>query len=92
MYKAIEIVRNLVKTKNFTTTDVNFVINTKFTPFLLIFFSILLTTKDVLRTSIDCFTDMSGNKLKSMMDNYCWSVGTYICKDEMNSELILRIQ
>lgn len=83
MFKAIEPIINLVKeVKHFTTSDCYFMLNTKTTSILLLFFSVLLTTMDVLRTSIDCYVDMTGNARKAIMDNYCWSVGTYICKNQ----------
>ena len=86
MYKSIEPIMNLVKVKHFTTSDIYFALNTKFTPILLLCFSCLLTTMDVLRTSIDCYTDWTGNGRKAIMDNFCWSVGTYICTNKSNSE------
>lgn len=82
MYNAITPFKNLVKVKHFTTSDMYFTLNTKFTPILLLFFSVLLTTRDVLRTSIDCYTDMAGNGRQAIMDNFCWSVGTYTCKNQ----------
>lgn len=83
MYKSIEpIVKNLVKVKHFTISDMYFTLNTEFTPALLVLFSVLLTAMDVLRTSIDCYTDMTGSGRKAIMDNFCWSVGTYICKNQ----------
>lgn len=82
MYKAIEPILNLVKVNHFTTSDFYFVLNTKFTSILLLLFSVLLTTMDVLRTSIDCYTDMTGNGRKVMMDNFCWSTGTFICRNQ----------
>lgn len=82
MYKSFEPILNLVKIARFTTADFNFTLNTKFTPVLLLFFTMLLTTMDVLRTSIDCYTDMTGNGRKAIMDNFCWSVGTYTCKNQ----------
>lgn len=80
MFKIVEPVGNLFKVKHFTTSDTIFKVNTKFTPALLVLFSILLTTMDLLRASIDCYTDTE-SKRKAIMDNYCWSIGTYICKD-----------
>lgn len=83
MFKAIEPIINFVKVKHFTTSDIYFALNTKLTPILLMFFAVLLTTMDILRTSIDCYTDMSGgNGRKAIMDNFCWSVGTYTCKNQ----------
>lgn len=80
MFKSIEpIVTNLVKVKHFTISDIYFTLNTKFTPALLMLFSVLLTAMDVLRTPIDCYTDMTGSSRKAIMDNFCWSVGrTYV--------------
>lgn len=86
MYKAIEPIKNLVKVKHFTTSDAYFVLNTKLTPILLLLFSVLLSTMDVLRTSIDCYTDTNGNGRKAIMDNFCWSVGTYTCKNQTTSK------
>lgn len=82
MYKVIEPFKNLVKVDYFTISDNYFVLNTKFTPILLLFFSALLTAMDVLRTPIDCYTDMNGNGRKLIMDNFCWSVGTHICRNQ----------
>lgn len=81
MYKVIQPIKDLVKVKYFTTSDIYFVINTKFTPILLLFFSVLLTAMDVLRTSIDCYTDNTDGR-KAIMDNFCWSSGTFTCKDQ----------
>lgn len=81
MYKSIESILNLVKVEQITTSDFYFKLITKFTPVLLLFFTMLLTTMDFLRTSIDCYTDMSANGRKAIMDNFCWSVGTYTCKN-----------
>lgn len=85
MYKVIEPIKSLVKVKHFTTSDIYFVINTKFTPILLLLFSVLLTAMDVLRTPIDCYMDHKENDRKAIMDNYCWSTGTYICKNQNQS-------
>lgn len=82
----METVKNLVNDKYFTTSDISFTINTEFTPILLCVFSFILTTMDVLRTSIDCYTDTSGNSRKAIMDNFCWSVGTYTCKNQTSSK------
>lgn len=86
MFKAIEPIINLVKVEHFTTSDFYFTLNAKFTPILLLFCTVLLTTMDVLRTSIDCYTDMTGNGRKAIMDNFCWSVGTYTCKNQTSSK------
>lgn len=88
MYRIFEPIKNLVNVKHFTTSDIFFSLNTEFTPILLLFCSALLTTMDVLRTSIDCYTDMTGNGRKAIMDNFCWSVGTYTCKNQTNSKQI----
>lgn len=85
MLKVFEPIKSFVKVKHFTTSDIFFAINTKLTPALLLSFAIILTTMDVLRTSIDCYTDNTDGR-KAIMDNYCWSVGTYICKDRANGE------
>lgn len=85
MYKSIVSILNQVKLERFTTADFYFVLNTKFTPVMLLFFGILSTTMDVLRTSIDCYTDMSGNGRKAIMDNFCLSVGTYTCKNQTSN-------
>lgn len=82
MYKVIEPIKDLVKVKHFTKSDIYFEINTKFTPILLLFFSVLLTAMDVLRAPIDCYTDHTDGNRKPIMDNYCWSIGTYICKNQ----------
>lgn len=82
MYKVIEPIKDLVKVKYFTTSDIYFVLNTKFTPILLLFFSVLLTAMDVLRASIDCYTDNNDNGRKAIMDNFCWSIGTFTCKNQ----------
>lgn len=82
MYKSIEPILNLVKINHFSTSDIFFDLNTKITSILLLHSSVLLTMMDVLRTSIDCYTDMSGNVRKLIMDNFCWSTGTYICKNQ----------
>lgn len=82
----MEPIINMVKVKHFTTSDIYFGLITKFTPILLVFFSILHTSMDVLRTPIDCFTDMTGNGRKAIMDNFCWSVGTYTCKNQTSSK------
>lgn len=87
MYKPIELALNLMKIERFDKekiSDFSFVFNTKFTPNLLMIFAILLSTMDVLRTSIDCYTDMSANGRKAIMDNFCWSMGTYTCKNQTN--------
>lgn len=86
MYKVIEPIKSLVKVKHFTTSDIYFAINTKFTPILLLLFSVLLTAMDVLRTSIDCYTDTNDKDRKAIMDNYCWSIGTYTCKNQTSGE------
>lgn len=84
MYKSIETILNLVKIEGFTTSDFYFKLITKFTPVIFLVFSLLVTSMDVLRTSIDCYTDMSANNRKTLMDNFCWSVGTYTCKNQTN--------
>lgn len=88
MYKIIEKIISSVGVQLFTTSDNTFVLTTKITPILLLIISVLLTTKDVLHTSIDCYTDMHGNARKAIMDNFCWSVGTYTCKNQTDSKLI----
>lgn len=80
MLKIVEPITKLLNVKNFTTSDNIFFLNTKFTTALLVLFSVLLTAMDLLRASIDCYTDTE-SKRKTIMDNYCWSMGTYICKD-----------
>ncbi|XP_055308741.1 innexin inx4-like isoform X2 [Sitodiplosis mosellana] len=85
MYKSFVSILNLVKVESLTTSDFFFIINTKFTPILLLFFATLLTTMDILRTSIDCYPDSSGNGRKAIMDNFCWSFGTYTCKNQTNN-------
>lgn len=81
MYKIIEPVIKMVKINHFTTSDFFFIFNCKFSCVMFIFFGILLTTMDLLRTSIDCYVDMAANGRKSIMDNFCWSVGTYTCEN-----------
>lgn len=83
MYKAVEPIKKLISVKHFTTSDIYFLINTKLTPALLVLFSVLLSALDLLRTSIDCLSD---DGKKAIMDNYCWSMGTYICKDHRIGE------
>lgn len=85
MYKSFASILNLVKVERLTISDFYFILNTKFTPVLLLFFAMLSTTMDLLRTSIDCYTDMSGNGRKAIMDNFCWSVGTYTCKNQTSN-------
>lgn len=80
MFKVVEPISKLFNVKHFTTSDTIFLVNTKLTTALLVLFSMLLTAMDLLRASIDCYTD-SESKRKAIMDNYCWSIGTYICKD-----------
>lgn len=82
MFNVVQPLSKLLAVKHFTTSDLCFVLNTKLTATILVLFSVLLSALDLFRTSIDCFVDSkdSGNR-KSMMDNYCWSVGTYTCKD-----------
>lgn len=82
MYKVFESILNLMTVKHFTVSDIYFELNTKFTSILLLIFSVLLSTRDVLRTSIDCYTDTNANGRKAIMDNFCWSVGTYTCKNQ----------
>lgn len=81
MYKVFQPIINLVKTKYFTISDTFFILNTEVTPILLLMFSILLTSVDCLRASIDCYTDVSSNNRKAIMDNYCFSTGTFVCKN-----------
>ncbi|XP_031626571.1 innexin inx5-like [Contarinia nasturtii] len=80
MYKLVEPLGKLFSVKHFTTSDTIFLINTKFTTALLILFSILLTALDLMRVPIDCYTD-GPEARKKMMDNFCWSIGTYTCND-----------
>lgn len=81
MYKVFQPIIDLVKIKHFTISDLFFSLNTKFIPIVLLLFSALLTTSDILRTSIDCYVDMTGNGRKAIMDNFCYAVGTYMCKN-----------
>lgn len=87
MYKAVEPIKQLIKVKRFTTSDAYFMINTKLTPIMLLFFSVLLSALELLRASIDCYTDNTTPR-KAMMDNYCWSIGTYICKDNKSGKIV----
>lgn len=86
MYKVVEPIKKLISVKHFTTSDIYFLINTKLTPALLILFSVLLSALDLLRTAIDCYTDSNDSGRKSMMDNYCWSIGTYICRGDKSGK------
>lgn len=82
MYKIFQSIINLVKTEYFHISDTFFVLNTEVTPILLLIFSVLLTSVDCLRVSIDCYTDVSSNNRKAIMDNYCYSIGIFICKNQ----------
>lgn len=82
MYKVIEAIVNLVEVKHFTISDIYFTLNTEFTTALLLLFSVLSIAMNLLHTSIDCYSDMTGNVTKAIMDNFCWSIGTYICKNQ----------
>lgn len=86
MFNVVQPLSKLLAVKHFTTSDACFVLNTKFTAAILILFSVLLSAIDLFRTSIDCFIDHNSGPRKSMMDNYCWSVGTYTCKDPRNGK------
>lgn len=86
MFKTIKPIMSMVKVKYFTTSDIYFSLNTKFTPVLLLCFSLLLTSMELLRISIDCYTDMTGNGRKAIMDNFCWTAGTYTCKNQTISK------
>lgn len=85
MYSVVQPISKLLNVKHFVTSDIYFLINTKLTVVLLILFSVLLSALDLLRTSIDCYTD-NNDRRKAMMDNYCWSMGTYICKNATRGE------
>lgn len=71
MYKSIEPIINFVKVKHFTTSDIYFTLNTKFTPILLLCFSLLLTTMDVLRTFPDFPSWSFDIRLVSLHQNIC---------------------
>lgn len=77
MYGVVKGISGLLKLKQITTSDINFLINTKLTVFMLILFSVLLSFSDLFRASIDCYT--AEDKKKSIIDNYCWSIGTFTC-------------
>lgn len=80
MYKVVEpISKLLTRKKHFTSYDFCFLFNTKLTTALLLLFSVLLSALELLRTSIDCYPDSKDRK--ALMDNYCWSTGTYTCKN-----------
>lgn len=87
MFGVVQPISKLLHVKHFKNSDVYFLINTKLTVVLLILFSVLLSTMDLFRASIDCYTD-SHEARKKMMDNYCWSMGTYICKNITRGEFI----
>lgn len=90
MYKIVAPIGKLISVKHFTKSDTIFLLNTKITTAILVGFSVLLTAMELHRTSIDCFTDGT-DKRKALMDNYCWSIGTFICKNHRNGkEFFLR--
>lgn len=83
MFKVIQPVSELLTVEQFITADILFFINTKFTASLLTLFSVLLSPLDLLRTSIDCNADP---KHKKVVDSYCWSTGTFICKNNTSGQ------
>lgn len=64
MYKVLEPIIYLVKVKHFTTSDIYFV--------LVNFIGVFLNFAHI---NVDCYTDMTGNGRKAIMDYFCWSVG-----------------
>lgn len=86
MYHLIQSFLNFAKVNRMQTCDIYFTINTKITSVLVLFFSALLSTMNVLRVSIDCHTDVKYNR-KAVMDNFCWSIGTFTCKDTKSDDM-----
>lgn len=90
MFNVVHPLSKLLAVKHFTTSDACFALNTKLTAAILILFSVLLSALDLFRTSIDCITDTKPEHRKVMMDNYCWSTGTYTCKNKGLGKPFLR--
>lgn len=83
IYKAVNPIVKLLQIKQFTISDIWFLFNTKLTASLLVLCSILLCGNNLVTKRIDCYSsdhDGNGNK-KLLMENYCWSVGTFTCRN-----------
>lgn len=90
MFKVIQPVSDLLTAEHFITSDTLFFLNTKFTATLLTLFSVLLSPLDLLhRASIDC---NAGSEQKKIVDSYCWSSGTFICKNNTSGQFYVIFQ
>lgn len=82
MYKTVDPIIKLLKIKQFTISDLWFLFNTKLTAILLVSCSVLLCAANLVKKSIDCYSsDHDSNQKREIMENFCWSVGTFTCRN-----------
>ncbi|XP_055523325.1 innexin inx2-like [Wyeomyia smithii] len=72
--------REMLQVKPVDTTNTVWRLHSRATLYVLIFSTILLSARAYFGEPIDCITSGS-SAIKSSINSYCWTLGTYISKD-----------